>query len=99
MALSFAESSRSVWGDKREVVTVVTFDSSYPTGGEAITPSQFGLVAIEYVDANPLVSVDNDVYWDQANSKLFVTVRSTGAQVADTTSLATLTAQLRIVGR
>lgn len=99
MALTHTNTFASVWGDKRIVLEVVTFDSSYPTGGEAVVASDFGLTAIQFIVAQPLVSVDNDVYWDQTNSKLFVTVRSTGVEVANAVSLATLTAQLLVVGK
>lgn len=98
MALAYADIVRTVFGDKRVALLTVTFDSSYPTGGEAVTAADVGMTAINHVIAAPLVSVDNDVYWDGPNSKLFVTVRSTGVEVANTTSLATLTARLLVIG-
>ena len=36
-------------GNERMVRGVVTFDNSYPTGGESITPAQFGLSSISDV--------------------------------------------------
>lgn len=99
MTLAYTDITRTVWGDKRAALVTVTFDNSYPTGGEAVAASDVGLTAIDHVIAAPLVSVDNDVYWDGPNSKLFVTVRSTGVEVANAVSLATLTARLLVIGK
>ena len=42
-------SVRQSWGSVFAVPATVAFDSSYPTGGEAITAAQFGLAAIDDV--------------------------------------------------
>ena len=56
-------------------VTKVTFDSSYPTGGEAIVAANLGLTTLREVIAvqtiAPLVA-DFTAKWDRANSKLFI---------------------------
>lgn len=81
----------------RMVHATVLMDSSYPTGGEVITPNDLGLVRItgaivgNAVDATPEAFCGS---WDQTNKKLLVFAKdgTTGmAQVADTTSLAALT--------
>lgn len=35
-----------------QVLAKITFDSSYPTGGEVVTPAQFGLQAIDFLELN-----------------------------------------------
>ena len=46
MALTFAENKRVKMGNAYAVAANITFDSSYPTGGEALTAAAFGLNAI-----------------------------------------------------
>jgi len=36
-------------GSRKEVVGVITFDSSYATGGEAVTLAQLGLSRLDYL--------------------------------------------------
>jgi len=36
-------------GNRKEVVGVITFDSSYATGGEAVTLAQLGLSRLDYL--------------------------------------------------
>jgi hypothetical protein len=40
-------------GRRKRVTKLVTFDSSYDTGGESLTPAMFGLTAIDDVQAQP----------------------------------------------
>ena len=64
---------RFVMGDRRVVFADVTFDSSYPTGGEAIVPADFGLdTQIDHVVTNPTLDGKNQVAYDHANKKLLV---------------------------
>ncbi len=57
--------------------TKVTFDSSYPTGGEAIVAADLGLTTLREVISvltlAPLFS-EKIVTWDRANSKLTIGV-------------------------
>lgn len=46
MALSVASSPVDFPGGLRISAGTITFDSSYPTGGEAITPAQWGASAV-----------------------------------------------------
>jgi len=46
----------------------ITLDSSYPTGGEAITPQQLGLTALDFVLPSPAAGYIFE--FDHANSKL-----------------------------
>lgn len=73
MALTVTQRQMSVFGDDKVVFATVTFDSSYPTGGEALGISDFAgvLRQIDWVQ----VPAANDgatrlVTWDRANAKL-----------------------------
>lgn len=54
MALSISsvhpQASDDVWGRLRVAVRTVTFDDSYPTGGESFTPADVGLSEFLFVD-------------------------------------------------
>ena len=70
MALAFSRIvGPDVAGSRRYVVVEVTFDSSYPSNGEAITANDLGLGRI---DSLVPVSSTNVVEWDATNSKLVV---------------------------
>jgi hypothetical protein len=57
-------------GNLRSAVATITFDSSYPTGGESLSPSLLGLQNIEYfsVDSSPGYTFK----YDYTNSKILV---------------------------
>lgn len=53
----------------------ITFDSSYPTNGEAIAASDFGGDEILSVSLNAAADVVTKfAYWDRANSKIKIFV-------------------------
>lgn len=69
MGLTLAQVSVNLAGQRREAVVDFTFDSSYPTGGEALTPAALGLSRVEY--ALIVESPDGyDFLYDRANEKL-----------------------------
>lgn len=100
MAVSFSNTTRTVFGDKRVVLGTVTFDSSYPTGGEAVSASTFGLVSI---DAVVVLGTRGVVTWspwyNPATGKLVAQVTADGTQVANTTDLSTLVADVLVIGK
>lgn len=58
-----------VLGDRRAVIANIDFDASYPTGGESVTPAQFGFVTrIDFLIAEPKGGYT--FVYDRANSKL-----------------------------
>lgn len=66
MALTITPTRTHVVGDRKHVDATVAFDASYPTNGEPYTPSDFGLLHLDYVavrsqehEAGFLVAVDN----------------------------------------
>jgi hypothetical protein len=94
----------AVPGDRRYVVATVTFDSSYATGGEAITLASLGLTRLDFIQA-----VTDDGYvpaWDGSKTapkiKLFWVDTTTDgaplAEVASTTDVSAVTVQLIAYG-
>lgn len=73
MALTFTPQYEGVVGNRRCWRGTVTFDSSYPTGGEAIAPGDLGFsVAIETVLIGSNDEAGVSARWDQANSKVLL---------------------------
>jgi hypothetical protein len=65
--LRFGRGAEVAW------VGTITFDNSYPTGGEAIAPSDFGFDALFFVSVNASATpVTKFVRWDEVNSKLLI---------------------------
>lgn len=88
-------------GSQKETITDVTFDSSYPTGGEAITPADLSLNRIdsatcEIKTVGGTVNVAN-AHYDEVNSKIVV-YDETPAEVGNGNSLATLVVRVKARG-
>lgn len=104
MSLAITVNDTTVFGDKRIVLASVDFDSSYPTGGEALTPANFSLDSIDLIV--PTHKLGYLVEYDKANSllKAFYFDYDAGAdgaaiQVANATNLSGLTGvQLLVIG-
>ena len=108
MALTVAHRSRSedVSGRHRTRHVVVTFDSSYPTGGESFTPADVGLAEFDIV----LVSPDSNaagghtVQYDYTAKKFKVYVEEAVAaggpllEIANATDLSTLVIRVLCIG-
>jgi hypothetical protein len=104
MALTVSVVKKNVVGNQREVIADVTFDSSYPTGGEAFIPNDvdksvpttqvFHFVAITGNDAT---TADNRLTsYDHTNQKLkLFTAATTEATNASDQSAVTI----RVLGR
>lgn len=81
-----------VWGSHRVAWRDVTFDSSYASGGEVLSPASFGLKTIQDVE---IVGYDTDaapyvIKWDKDNGKLMAFV-SAGFTPAGTVAAPTFT--------
>lgn len=79
----------------------ILFDSSYPTGGESLTPAMAGLTKITAVETQP--SVDGRVFEYDLTGQKLLAFQSAGsaaalAQVPDTTSLVATTTHAKIYG-
>jgi hypothetical protein len=85
---------------KIEVVDV-TFDNSYPTGGEAVTLTQIGnpLFGIATVKSSSSSTVDNvvEAHYDPATNKVLLWLAA-GAQAASTADCTDLVVQVVVFG-
>jgi len=71
MALSFSKTRSGVMGDLRYWAGTVTFDSAYPTGGEAVAKSDFGFsTKIVHLGINQTDEAGVDAEWDAASGKI-----------------------------
>jgi hypothetical protein len=68
LAASVAILKREKLGNMINVVADVTFDASYPTGGEALTAQQFGLSVLNFVLPSPAAGYVFE--FDHANKKI-----------------------------
>ena len=110
MALTIARitGADTTWGNKRVRVRDITFDSSYPTGGEPLTPADVGLKKIEQAvphgaARNTAGTLAVDVAYDATTAKLFAyetaaTVATPHAEVGSGESLATYTVRITFIG-
>ena len=100
MALSVTTNRTDTVGRYTKYTTgTVTFDSSYPTGGEALLPTALGLSSkIEFVSFSPAAGYVFE--YDYTNQKLKAywpttdaTAPNVAKQVANTTDLSAVTCQ------
>jgi hypothetical protein len=111
MALTFGTPTREVVGRQRSITSSVTFDSSYPTGGEAVTAANFGLSVIDDVIVHgPAMNTDVTravpVSFKSSTSKLVAygyDGDDTGAvaglkEIPNTTDLSTYTVRITVLG-
>ncbi len=93
-------SFQTVVGDLRVAQADVTFDTSYPTGGLAVTAAQLGLTnvyaAVAQVKTAGVGSV-TAVSYDVANAKLLAFTAA--AQVANATDLSAVSATVTAFGK
>lgn len=68
MALTLSVVKQSVFGDQRIVIADVTFDNSYPTGGEVVDLAALGLIEVNFAQTSNKAGYI--VEYDYANKKL-----------------------------
>lgn len=87
-------------GDRFETVTSVVLSSSYPTGGEVVTPALLGFAST--VDPQFQVQVEGGhgygPEYDYTNQKIIV-YTSAGTQTTNATDLSAVTLYVRATGR
>jgi hypothetical protein len=85
-------------GGKRERIVNITFDNSYPTGGEAVTPANFKLNGIDTIECmgGNAASCANRWPWDAENGKIMAF--DAAGQVANATDLSTHIPKFRVTG-
>ncbi len=101
MAISAAKVHTGIPGSLRQTVTDVTFDSSYPTGGEPVAASDLGLTNVLFAFCNVktiggTVNVANAIY-DEVNDKIKI-YDETPAEAANTADLSTLVIRVLAFG-
>lgn len=100
MALSVSIVKRSgLLPSGRAVVANVTFDSSYPAGGEPYTAADFGLSSIDFMMCEPALGSSTTAYVclaDHANKKLML-FNSNGAAPAALLETATANQSATVV--
>ena len=102
MAVSVSTVHTNYEGARKVATVDITFDASYPTGGEALTPATLGFVTLTRVDIDP---GDGYVFeYDYANEKVlayWVDTSTDGAplaQVGNTTDLSSVVARAAVTG-
>lgn len=88
-------------GNQKRTVSDITFDSSYPTGGEPVTAANLGLTHVHTATCDikavgGTVNVTN-VFYDDANKKLKA-FDETPAEVAAASDLSTLVVRVTAHG-
>tara|TARA_R110000824_G_scaffold387918_1_gene583327 strand:- start:379 stop:807 length:429 start_codon:yes stop_codon:yes gene_type:complete len=83
-----------IQGNKRTTIANFDFDSSYPTGGETLTPANLGLRVIEHIDIFPQGGATFE--YDYTNEK--VLARFPGFTIEGAGSLTLDDYQLKGVG-
>jgi hypothetical protein len=98
MAATIAVTRTAVPGDLKAMEATITGDSSYATGGYAVTAANFNLNAITGIVCLGNNTARHAVYDPTAGKVLFI-VTATGAEVANTTNVATTAIPVVVYGR
>lgn len=109
LTISRVTGADHVAGNKRVKIRDITFDSSYPTGGESLTASDVGLKKIYFVRGSQVKNSDgtsaHSVVYDYTNSKLVAHQFDGSAagvqsfeEVANTADLSTFSGRFEFVG-
>lgn len=111
MALTYSNevellsTSRHTGEVQRVIAVTATFDDSYPTGGETITPADIdggaegALTAIDHVVVSSFRPAGTEqVLWDRANEKLLV-FTADGTQATGASDQSAVFAELLVFGR
>ncbi len=96
-----------VWGRNRVAVQTITFDDSYPTGGESLTPAMVGLSQFSIVLVSVAAGTGSSghvVQFNYATNKLMVFIEEAVAaggalvEVGDEEDLEALVVRVLAVG-
>lgn len=94
MGLSIKSIKKLKGGNFYQQVSEITFDNSYPTGGESLTPRELGLNVIDFME---IESTGGYMFqYDHANQK--IKVFTPAAEVANATDLHTLVTRIKATG-
>ena len=91
MALTLGTIERTSEGSHHVTYLDITFDSAYPTGGEALTVGQLGLRSVLFFEAENRKGYNFE--YDRANGKILAFNGTT--QVANNADLSAVTTRVR----
>lgn len=95
MGLTVSNLTPIKFSNRRGAVADVTFDNSYPTGGEVLTPKQLGLNVIDYITVE---NTETHIFvYNRANQKLKA-LTALGTEVSSETDLSAVTVRVFAVG-
>jgi len=97
MALTITAIKRVHVPAGRALVADITFDSSYPTGGEPLTPADLGMTSIEWLEAKQKGLASRLAAYDYANAKL-VLFTAIGAEAANASDQSTIVVRAFAIG-
>ncbi len=83
-------------GNFKARVVTITLDTSYPTNGSALVPSDFGLTELHAVIVNPVNGWTFS--YDFTNQKLLA-YSTAATQVTNATNMSTSSTQALVIGR
>jgi hypothetical protein len=96
-------------GHLKKRVCDITFDSSYATAGESLTPADVGLRVVHEAIAHGVFRTSSgttgvDVSYDRTNKKLFAYWGNAGSasvipEVTSTTDLSTFSGRITFIGK
>lgn len=96
MALTYTTVHSGIAGTQRVWQGLITFDSSYPTGGEAIEVNQLGgMFQLDALSLEQTNTAGFDAVWDQATAKILLydedNTSGIAAQAANASNQSTVT--------
>lgn len=98
--------SAKVPGDELQVTKDVTFDNAYPTGGEVVTPEQFGLREFTGSGGCEIKNGSESeefpiggAFFDYANGKVLLQNSKTGKEVANGKDASKVVVRVTAIGR
>lgn len=94
MALTISNFQPGSGGNLRRNIMDITFDSSYATGGESLTPAMLGLVRVDKFNAQEVGG--RTFPYDRSTQKLQAYASTT--EVANTTDLSAVTVRVEALG-
>lgn len=83
VAIATTDRNGAPGGSLRIVSAVFTGNSSYATGGDALTAADFGLSRLDFIVLGGNATGTRWYAWNAATGKLMSFVSSTGAQTAN----------------
>ena len=103
MALAITVIKRPAMPAGKAVVATITFDSSYPTGGEPLTAADLGMLNVEWLVVEQKGAASRIIEYDHANAKLKLYFLVEGApntfgEVTNASDQSTISCRIHAIG-